>query len=400
MLRRLLGYELKKTFSGRFLLIVLFSFLLIHYLDLYRPWTPNNTVFRKIQANSIELRRFMEDANQESINGFWEYFHALHGANAILEMSNLPDGEWKKPGRLAETISMEYVAATHYFFDIREHSETLIARERVVETARRLGQKALAVKDDYSVRRNIDIVNRYSADLDLGAMPTKGWDALFYYTTSDYLVLLWITLFAVSFFPHEKNSGSIMLLHATKWGRSKTAATKMIIIGAISIVVSFMFSALNLLYVFMQHGLWGWSKPAAAASSMAMTPLNITLWQAYVLFSLMKAFGALCLSVVLSFSSNFTNNSLAAYIVGIAYSGTSLGYGKAVKVFFWPEFLSIPDITLWFRPMDYLSVYNVSNVFTYPVYWVFVHFFIWFSLIISLCCFIIIRNTRISRKSG
>lgn len=126
-----------------------------------------------------------------------------------------------------------------------------------------------------------------------------------------------------------------------------------------------------------------------------MGPLNLTIGQTFLLFTLFQAFGVMCIAFVSATLSYILRSNLASYIGSIIFLGGSYGYYLMVESFQVPALLrSLPDVTLWTRPMWMFETYRVVNLFSYPVKLEWVCLYFWIFIVIGLYVLAIIRSER------
>ena len=109
----------------------------------------------------------------------------------------------------------------------------------------------------------------------------------------------------------------------------------------------------------------------------------------------------MCIAVVATALSYILKSNLASYLGSVVFLGLSYGYyllmGKNYDI---PVvFRTLPDVTLWARPMWMFETYRAVNLFSYPLMLEWVCFFFWLLIIIALYVLTIMRSKKGVRLS-
>lgn len=389
---KLIGYELRKALAGRFWLIALLLLLILDAVLFLEPWQSQMLAEGQRHRMQRPLRDFLAAADSQSYTAYIDEMVTQHGDDWQQGFSDIPEDDTQ--GRFLPTVSQELFTlselATYQYI---VYPETLERRAEIVDTARRLGGVALAEDDTYGVRLNIDIIRRYSVKPALlpalameenkgvfSAYGQRGWRRYLNFPWGDLFALLIALLIAARAFPMEGKSAQV--LHTTPLGRRHTAAAKLTASALIALFVSLLFSGVNLAFAAWKYGLGGTDASVLSLMPLMLGPLNLTIGQTAAVFTLFRAFGAVCAALAAASLSFWLKGSLASYIGSAVFLGGAYGFhalfGQNPSL---PMALRLlPDVTLWTRPEWMFKTYRVVNFLSHPVQWAWVCLGFWLLL--------------------
>jgi hypothetical protein len=409
---KLIQYEIRKALSSRFLIVFLLLLIALNTFLFMEPWSSDDMfIAGKLYRDTRPLYDFLYSANSDAYNEYIDWLTDVYGDEwqySFVELNN--DGI---PGRFLPAAYQEVSALSNcYTFINILFPEILANREHIVETARRLGGVAYMEDDYYGMRMNLDIIKHYSVKpAILPAFATdenegvfwvgnqNGWKHFFNYKWGNLFAILFSLLISSRIFPLENKASS--LLYATPKGRCHTAVAKLTAAVLISAIISLLFSLLNIILTAWQYGLGGINASILSILQFSLSHLNLTIGQTILLFTLFQTFGVMCIAVVATALSYILKSNLASYLGSVVFLGLSYGYyllmGKNYDI---PVvFRTLPDVTLWTRPMWMFETYRAVNLFSYPLMLEWVCFFFWLLIIIALYVLTIMRSKKGVRLS-
>lgn len=394
---KLIRYEIKKALSGRFWILTLLLLLGLNTVLFMEPWNPGDMLgMGKVYRSHKPLLDFLYSADSEAYQSYIDDMTTKYGdewQHSYVEYGN--DGI---PGRFLPTAVMELSVLNRCSSSISIlFPQILEDRMQIVESARRLGGIAYAEDDYYGMRLNLDIIKRYKVKPALlPALATAenegvfwiyvqiGWKHFFNYKWGTLFAILFTLLISSRAFSMENKTATI--LYTSSKGRRHTALAKLTASAVISILVSFVFSLLNIALTGWKYGLGGINASIISVLQFSLGPLNLTIGQTVLLFTLYQAFGVLCISIVVAALSCILKGILLSYLGSILFLGGSYGYNLLANISFnMPLALrSLPDVTVWTRPGWMYETYRVLNLFSYPVRLDFLCLCFWMLIMIGL----------------
>jgi|LSQX01.3.fsa_nt_gb hypothetical protein len=404
---KLIRYEISKALSGRFWIVILLFLLILNAVLFMEPWRSDDMIdMGKRYRADRPLLEFLYTADGEAYHEYIDELTERYGEEwqySFAEFAN--DGI---PGRFLPTAIQEVsvLSSCGTFMNIL-FPEILEDRAHIVESARRLGGVAYAEDDYYGMRLNLDIIKRYSVKpAILPALARaenegvfwvyyqQGWKHLFNFIWGNLFAVLFTLMISSRAYPLENKAASV--LYVTTKGRRHTAAAKLTASALIALTVSLLFFLINILLTGWRFGLGGMKASVLSLLQLSMGSLNMTIGQTVLLFALFQAFGVICIALVSATLSYILRSNLVSYIGSIIFLGGSYGYYLMVdKSFHAPALLrSLPDVTLWTRPMWMFETYRVVNLFSYPVKLEWICFCFWLLIVIGLYILAMIGSER------
>lgn len=402
---KLIGYEIRKVCMNKFWLMALLALLILDAVLILEPWQGASSFSTGMRHRQEQpFLKFIDRADAEEYEEYIESITGLleDGWQTAEDFFNVPEDP--RPGRYLPTVGMELNVLTGPLRTLQYiiYPNVLEQRADIVAMARKLGKTALEENDEYGIRLNMNIINRYSkrpATIPQNAVSgeeghfsvygTKGWERFFSYQWGDLFALFIIVLISAAIFSQERKAAR--LLFTTRFGRRRTQFAKMMTAVLYALLISLLFSGLQFILISIKYGLGGADASVLSIyESMGTSPWNTTLGQTALIFTLFRAFGAVCAAMVTALLSYLASNTLAAYLGSVIWLGASCGYYLVVgkNAGFWLGFRLLPDITLWTRPMWMFQEYRVANVFSFPVLWAWVCAVFWFLLCAGILIFV------------
>lgn len=393
MIGRLTRFELKKTLGGKFFLTALCLMLLLNLLLNcgIREWYEVQDLVRQESSMVDNL------SNQQKNN----FFALMKSARVV---AGVCKQNWKQYAQLtpedktalAETLKERYgenVLDRDFFVPTDEMINTtgtlegsdendlgLIMnlqvvegrnqdeeenRQRVLKSAKRLGQDAVKKGDSYNIRRNLRVLKLYAEPRQPSTAPTiRGWSDFLFGSSTMLLVYLMVLLACAGSFSNERESQALFLLHTAKNGKTKTLLAKYLSGAVTAAGLVLLFQAVTVGAIAFKTGIFGASEPIYILDGMDYCPFRLTIGQYACLTMLGWMLCAVILSVILNTISALSKNSVISYGVGAVALGGSIALAYAKPRIEW---FSGPLAFTW-NNRFFESYYSV-NLFTFPLWW-------------------------------
>jgi len=336
----------------------------------------------------ISVMRKADNMSDAEFNEFYNYLITTYGENGDKYTDSL-----LVPGKYAATRIIESRLAIYYSFALEKYSQTQHERLNFVRTANRLGQQAVNQGDTYNIRRNMNIINIYSQEIDFGRIPVVNDFEKYYFSNTliDFFILILTVLFSSTVFSNDKQCGINILFMSAKNGRRTSTVSKYLSIAIHAFCISFLFHFILLLSLHMKYGLSGWLKPIAAVDIMSHTPLDINVLQFVIITAIFKALAVIAFAFICCMISFFSYSNFFSYVLSFAILSVFYGYYFIVRSPNIPEVFRVFDFIFLTRIIEYLNNYYTANLFGFPVMWYWLHLCFWTlisSFLFGICVFI------------
>lgn len=176
------------------------------------------------------------------------------------------------------------------------------------------------VNNEYQVKNNMMIKQRYSnRNIDL-YYKTEGFEKFYSYDFSSLLVILVLILGISPVFSSEKEIEMDILLNTTKLGRNKVNIAKILSAYSFIFFVSILFLVTDLIVHNNLYGLEGFTNPIYSIKGFMISPLNVTIIEYLILSYIVKFLGFITLGTMMLIISSFFKNSVVPIILNIGIS--------------------------------------------------------------------------------
>lgn len=321
---RLIGYELKKLFTGKWFLLFLVLLLGLNWYLAARS-VPEIRI-REEQEMSAFIEEYKKDP--EAMEAYIaDYFALLRAYDPTNPESRRPENIYSDSDR----VLFSNFAAIRDF--TATHAETVkkarkIAQSRISEYAY-LGypENRFEVVYQKSVLRSYEGLS----ELEFPLENVVGYDLFFQYDGFCAPLLAAIMLCGILLIAPETNGGMLLLLRSTRRGRTQTFSAKIVVAFFVSILLCVLFTGVSLLTFSQKIGLYGLNLPIQMVSSMALSPFQISIGEGILLALLWRIFAAFTFCMIVVLAACLFRRYLAVYASVIAIAG--INYAMATYSF-------------------------------------------------------------------
>lgn len=393
MIGRLTWFELKKTISGKFFRIALCLMLLLNLLlncgvrewydlkeamrdgtlledavgdeskhDFFRCFAEVRGITRTLKEEGDALQRLTAEQREKLEAALKEKY----GEDILDGDYLIPTDEMQvSPGSL-EGSNLNDLSLISLFRTTGSHNRNVEeGRQRVLNSAKRLGQDAVKNGDSYQIRRNLRILTLYAKPRQACTTTyIRGWQELLFATPTMILVYLLVLLACAWSFSGEKDSQALLLLHTAKNGQTKTLLAKYLSGAGTAALLTVLFQAVTYGGLTFRLGFLGWNEPVTLLEGFEFCPFRLTIGQYALLTMLGWVLSAVILSMILNTVSALSKNSVISYGVGAVVLGGSIALAYIQPRIEW---FSGPLAFTWNN--RFFASYYSANLFTYPLWW-------------------------------
>lgn len=408
MVGKLTWFELKKSFSGRFFKIAICVLLFLNILLLgglqefssmkqaerdgsllEDSSLPEDRTFFRYFAHRRSLTNltrkqtaFLASLTAEELAAFENAMKEKYGNEILENQSITPSAAMNSSPGYFGTETTDYVLLSDYLHFKFQNLEEQNTCNRVVKAAKTFGREAYQAGDDYSLRRNLDIIRLYSEPRENTTSYITGWDELFFNAPTMLLVFLLVLLNSASSFSMEQERKTWLLLHTAKNGKGKTLAAKYIAGALVAIVLTILFWLASLGAICFKGGLSGIMQPVHALPKLQLCPFRLTLWQYALILLFLQMFAAVLLSILFNTISALCNSSVVSCAAG------ALLLGGFSYLMFHPPYIEWFSGPLTFaKPLRFFDSFYTADIFDYPILWIIVLMLLW--IVLSGICIVI-----------
>lgn len=315
---KLVGYEIKKCFRKKPILLLLLAFTLVNLFSIYRAWRDDSTFdeFPKWKALYPTIYEQVKgEMTNDKINTLLSIYRPIEAQVADQTASTATDNPDTFTGNLYSDyyfLNWNFVKPMEYLYTYRMQAQ------EIAKAARSNLPLYSSVGNGYEYRKNQMIAGLYENRNIRDFAFTSFYNSFVHYDLSILLVLL-ISLYALTgVFIAEKESGMEHLLLTTRQGGRRTTAAKLIASALFVAAVSLWFWLTDFFGFAAVYGtLDGGSLPVYALENFAQSSVGITLLQ-YALISIaVKTLGAVIVGLLFLLLSQFFRSALFPYVAGL-----------------------------------------------------------------------------------
>ena len=413
----IIKYEFLKILKNKFVFVFSFAFLLLNSIIFIAPWEREIEFLRwQADRNNIErpVRDFLINATREEYDWYMEQISLIYQGDWFSDWYTYGWVDFvlsneNEPGILMDNFNRELATLQSINLWMRFiHPQTVEFRNNIVNTARHLGGYALQNNNYFEVRRNLDVIERFSGNVTFlrayqysynffSLHEQNGWRRLLSYQWGNIFSYIMVLLVSSQLFSKEEKR--LQLIFSTANGRSKNIAAKYIVGTVFAFVFSIVFSFSNFVSAIFVYGLSGGNAHIISLTPMMLTPLNMRINETVVFFGLSYAFGAIFLNIIFVSISVFFKKQMLTYFVSALFLVGSYFYHLLIGSHSILPFHSIvfPDITVWTRQLWFWERYRVANLFGFPVFWYWVFASFWIVMCAILITITLIYSENLKR---
>lgn len=359
---KLLGYEIVKFKKNTFLLALFSVFIVINGIFIFHQ---TNT----IKNTSAPL------SDIESV--FTTYYHtpeAIHaGYNAYIETKKQNEKITEETIKsntqpqyipYAKTFSTDPNFPDSYFYNIlfseidkiSTYPETISSilnnAEKTISEYQNMGISEKSYAIQYQ-RKAIDSYTQTATSVHFGLEFIHGWDVLFSYKIDNILIFIFVIAISVFSFLYENETGMSHILRVSRFGRSRTATSKIISILICIVLVVFIFAIENCLIIGVTIGFSNPNNAIQIINDFRLCPIDFTILE-YFFVSILFKISTYCLfSILIVLISLLTRNTLYTYISSILLYAINL----------LPEWIAQNNPSSFFKKINLISASSVSPLF-------------------------------------
>ena len=315
---KLMGYEIKKCFLKKSILLLLMAFTLVNLVSIYGTYRDDSNFDefpRWKELYPAFYRQFKGEMTEEKISSLLSLYRPVEARVDDRTASTAMDD----PDTYTGNIYSDYYFLNWNFVKPMEYLYTYQMQAR--EIARSARSNLLfysAVGNDYEYRKNQIIAGLYENRSVREFEFTGLYHSFVHYDFSILLVLL-LSLYALAgVFVSEKESGMEYLLLTTRQGGRRTTMAKLIASTVFVSVVSLWFILTDFFGFAAIYGTFdGGSLPVYALENFEQSAVGMPLAEYAVVSTAVKILGAVIAGLIFLFLSRFFRSALFPYVLGL-----------------------------------------------------------------------------------
>ena len=331
-LSSVVGYEMRKILSARYLWIFLLAMLLINSAI---AWTSVKST--RSPAENRMISCFVEgyfaapeeyDAHYEKILAFNKEQQELMKQAAAAGNDDFIPETYPNVYSTSDRISDELLFRILYA--AIEEAETYPDKIKpIIESAQRNLESLPSIgadEKDYVYRYQMKIIELYGKLLEntrIGVEYTHGWQNFIDYATVNFFIAVTVIMFSALVFAQEKQNGFLSVLRSTREGRMTTALGKLLTLVIASSLTVVIFTLSTFAIFGMKIGYSSPMNALQAISDFSLAPYQITVGEYFLASFGIKILTFLLLSFAVAAISVVFSNYAVIFVGGFAVWGTS-----------------------------------------------------------------------------
>lgn len=365
-MKNLILAEIKKTASRKALFLVIVLLLLINAGNIlkinavYLPSSPDYLTF----------------SVQDKINAKYE---GKITNEKLIELQKDINAGYSAPG--ADVASMKIMFENMW----NALKETVSGKEKInslMSVNEELKGHFEASGNTYGVAQCDLVEKTYSGRQFDVYYATDGYNTLFNYGLTSFLLLFIVIFFSSSVFTMEKEAGLMGFMLGTVNGRIPLSIAKIITSVLLTSCVSVIFYSVEFITFMSVLGLRGLSAPCYIMRNFFETPLNVSIGEFILILYALKIFGMIVFSLLSLTISSLSKKNYSAFLISF-FVAVFLMYICAYSN-------GIFDVINIFNPIallttvEYLKYFDVRSFFGMPI-------FSYVSIILGGCLFAVFQ---------
>lgn len=315
---KLIGYEIKKCFWKKPILLLLLAFTIVNLVSIYGAWRDDSTFdeFPKWKACYPTIYgQIKGEMTNDKIDTLLSLYRSIEAQVADQTASTATD----HPDTLTGNLYSDYYFLNWNFVRPMEYLYTYRMRAGEITAAARSNLSLYSsVGNDYEYGKNQMIAGLYENRSIREFAFTAFYNSFLHYDFSNLLVLL-ISLYALAgVFVSEKESGMEHLLLTARQGGWRTTMAKLFASVLFVAAVSLWFWLTDFFSFAALYGtLDGGSLPVYALENFAQSAVGMTLAQYALVSMAVKMLGAVIVGLIFLLISRFFRSALFPYVLGL-----------------------------------------------------------------------------------
>lgn len=360
---RLIGYERKKAFRKKSMLILIACFVLIDIFKIANVYYQKSYL---VSTGRIWNKAYWDmygeykgKITDEKISNLSQRYKTLE--KDVIEMTASREIDLKR--YMTGTVYSDYNFLNRYYVTpFRNFVLYGDKAEKVCQRAKSAAEDANTVGNKQQYRENAMIYHIFEGRKIEKFSYLESMELFFDYSFSNILVLLLILYGLSAVYGSEREGSMELLLLTNKKGGKATQTAKLIGAGMFIVVVSIIFSVVDFLgFAFVAGKGCGLEMPLYAVSFLGRSSLNISVWQFCMLSMAVRALGFLVIGTIMLSVLRVCKNTLAAFGIGIAAcAGAAFAYENCChKSSVWLKIInpfSLVDNIHIFEKTEFVSV--------------------------------------------
>lgn len=385
-MKKLVGFELKKIYSIKFLKLFVIILLIANIFNIYTNYdlmvTPEEYMINSEFCEIDKIKHKMDTDYEgtitpEKVNALKEHYtncqKVIDGNELISEELYFPSAytDMVQTGIILEEMERIYSYSTDKISKLIQNNETL--KEEAAQTDNKYSYRVTSlIKNIYSYR---DLNNFYRVN---------EYEPLFSYKLSSLCALLLSCFVAGYLFSGEKEKAMNSLIKCTQKGKGTIFLAKQFALFIFCIFICVLLFVFDFYLFYLCRRPSGIFEPIYAMENYAYSPFNISILNFYILVCLFKILGIYSIALVsFFFSSIFRKSSLSLLCSFLSVFIFMYAGLYTDGVFSYLRYIN--PISL-ITSVNLLETFSVENVLGFPVFSFILTFIgvLFFSVVISI----------------
>ncbi len=268
---KLIGFELKKLFSGKLFWLALVVLLGVNW------YLAGQSVDESRIRDEQDMTAFIEEykADPEAMEAYMQEYNELWRASIF------PDSDVEEPESIYSELDFNLFANFAEIRDLTATYRQTVRRARQIAQSRIMEYTYLGYSENsFEMVYQQSVYDSYEnlLELEFPLENVVGYDFFFEYEGFCVLLLAALSFIGIMLVTPEKNAGMLLILRCSKKGRVHTFTAKVIAGFLAATFLCVLFTATSLLAFYFRIGLSGGSLPLQMVDSMQLAPFSVSIW--------------------------------------------------------------------------------------------------------------------------
>jgi len=368
-------YELKKLLQNRFLFLTAGILLLAELALSVDEWSTIGS-YRKIAGMINKHYDWLSSADESELDSFRKEMIQKYGEDILDPNAPIVTDTrlYDLPGYLGEGIQ-DISILMAYREHVRKNQEISDDTAYTVRMAKLLSQEASKKSDDYAVRRNRQIIRRYSVERPVASGYIIGLDKFLCESERTMIpILLLVFLLSANQFSKEWTGRNHLLILSSEKGTVPEAIAKFFVGIIYAILITIVFQTVSILFRACDTGLYGWTDPVQVVEALRLCPFILPVWAGVIWMIVFRCIAACTIAVLCTIISILIREEVFSYacasaliLLSILSLFVSSGFLSKDGFLLSPASLALPD--------RFVRSWYTANVFSFPVLWLLICLF-------------------------